>query len=172
MILSNISSKLFAGTTVAALVLAGAFAIKNAQLRTSLADQRAKHENQLRKISDGNVEALASAIKRGNEKVAELAAANRELEKEKQDAKAANDDLRAKYANERRLRLNGATCTSGNSGPKSELSSTGSMADAGQEVTFSSELRQAIFDTRELIAEDQVIISGLQRYIRISCLKP
>ena len=170
MIFSEFSSKIFAASTVAALVLAGTFAIKNYSLRADISYARLAHADDMRRVSDENAALLTAEIKRANEVTTKLDELNSTLEKERHDAKTSNDELRAKYASERRLRLNGATCVvpRGN-GVDNKEPSASTVADG--EIEYSPELRQAVFDTRAMILEDRAKIEGLQSYIQITCRK-
>lgn len=166
----------WAAIAVAALLLmAGGFAIAwkwQANSYTARLDtQNAGFQADLTKISAAAADQARTAVEHQQQAEQALAALDAQSSKEKADALAQNEALRAAVAaGTRRLRVAG-TCTSHPSGSNvPQATSPASVGDAGS-IELDPVAGQHILDIRAGAIADQAALKALQAYVTNVCLK-
>ena len=132
-----------------------------------IAELKADHAVELKRISDTAAEALQAALRRqadAENRAAEIDVLRTE---ELANAQAENDRLRNAVADgERRLRIK-ATCPASPGGVPGAAPAAG-LAPS-EAVELDREAEQAVFDLRSDLIRDRAMILGLQDYVRDVC---
>jgi len=139
----------------------------------ALANEKDAHQQDLREVASAGATAAANALDYEKTLQDQMAADDTKHQQELQDAKNANDDLaRAVSAGTKRLRIavaaNQAHSADGSNGVPGTTAAPGVDYDT---VDLAPEARQAYYDLRESITDDQVKIAALQDYAR-ACSAP
>ena len=150
---------------VMAALFAAGWRLGSSSLRADLADTKRKHAEVMKQISEKTTKAYEAAMKARDETANVIAAMDEKHQKELTDAKAENDDLRARArAGAVVVRIPGA-CSAGSTSDLSGSAAPGSVGSAtiGQ---ADAQLRERIFNLREAIVEADAKIAYLQDYAR------
>ncbi|RON17957.1 hypothetical protein BK660_21970 [Pseudomonas brassicacearum] len=134
-----------------------------------LAVSEANHQSDLAMIASAGAKQARMALE--NQQLAEqaLAALDQKAQKEKTDALAENEKLRADVVSgARRLRIAGRCSSSG--GNVSDATSRSSLGDAGT-VELSAATGSTVLDVRSGIIADQAALRALQEYVTHVCLR-
>lgn len=160
----------------ALLLMAGGFAIawkwQANSYGAQLASQQSAFQADLTKIAAAGAAQALAATEHQQQAEQALAELDAKSSKEKADALAENDALRAAVAaGTRRVRVAG-TCTASHSGNSSvpQAASPASVGDAAT-VELDSAAGQNILDIRAGAIADQAALKTLQAYVTNVCLK-
>jgi prophage endopeptidase len=135
---------------------------------TIIAKNEAARQADLAAISAAGAIQARQAIEKQQAAEQALAALDQKAQKEKSDALAENEKLRADVAiGARRLRIAGSCRASG--GDMSSAASPASMDNAGT-VELSAATGSTVLSARAGILSDQAALKALQAYVRDVCL--
>jgi prophage endopeptidase len=149
---------------------AGAWFWQANSYETIIANNEAARQADLARISAAGVEQVRQAVQKLLAAEQALATLDQKAQKEKADALAENDKLRAAVASgARRLRIAGTY--SAGSGNMPSATSTASLGDAGT-VELSAASGSTIFDIRAGVVADQAALKALQAYVTNVCHGP
>lgn len=133
-----------------------------------LAVSEANHQSDLAAISAAGAAQARRAVEKQQAAEQALAALDQKAQKEKTDAIAENEKLRADVAaGTRRLRIAGSCRASGGNVPST--SSAASVDNAGT-VELTGSAGRTVLDVRAGIIADQAALKALQEYVINVCL--
>ena len=149
---------------------AGAWIWQSNSYGKIIADKQARYQTDLTKIANAGAAQARQAIEKQQQAEQALADLDQKAQKEKTDAIAENEKLRADVAaGTRRLRIAGSCRAS--SGYVPSTASTASMGDAGS-IELSEASGRTILDIRAGIIADQSAMKVLQEYVLNVCKPP
>lgn len=146
---------------------AGAWMWQANSYRTILAISEANHQYDLAQIASAGAKQARDALEKQQIAEQALADLDRKAQKEKTDAVAENEKLRADVADgTRRLRIAGSCRTSG--GDVSSSTGSAGLGDAGS-VELTEASGRTLLDIRAGIIADQAALKALQAYVLNVC---
>lgn len=140
-----------------------------ADAKAETADQAALHKADLAAISNAAAQQVTQALAKQQEAQQAVADLDKKATKERNDAKAENDRLRARLDAGGRVRV-AANCPA-NPVSVPAAAGTASVDHAGT-VELSPEAGRNVLDIRAGIIADQSALKALQDYVRTVCLAP
>jgi len=155
---------------IAALLIGatGAWMWQANSYETIIAKAEASHQADLSRISAAGAAQARQAVEKQQQAEQALASLDQKAQKEKTDALAENEKLRARVADgTRRLRIAGSCRASGIDVPNS--AGTAGVDNAGT-VELSPATGRTVLDVRAGIIADQAALRALQEYVTHVCL--
>lgn len=132
-----------------------------------IADSNASHQTDLTNIANAGAAQARQALEKQQHAEQALADLDQKAQKDKTDAIAENEKLRADVAaGTRRLRIAGSCRSSSGDVPSASIAS--SLGDAGS-VELSSASGRTVLDIRAGIIADQAALKALQSYVMNVC---
>ena len=162
--------KTIAITSVICVIIGASAAayVQELRLYAKLSTQKSEFDQHLKDISDSAAADLSAQIAKTNAAQAALAALDAQRLKERNDAQATNDQLRADVAaGKRRLRIAIAENTA-SSHQQSGATTTPGLGN-GATIEISEAAGRNILDIRAGIIDDQAKLVTLQDYVRKVC---
>lgn len=138
-----------------------------ADAKAETADQAALHKADLAAISNAAAQQVTQALGRQQEAQQAVAELDKKATKERNDAKAENDRLRARLDAGGRMRVAG-DCPTGNGGLPKTTRPTG--MDDGGTIELSRAAGRNVLAIRAAAASDRTALVALQRWVREICL--
>ena len=139
-----------------------------ADAKAETANQAALHKADLAAISNAAAQQVTQALAKQQEAQQAVAELDKKATKERNDAKAENDRLRARLDAGGRVRVAGNCPANPVSVPPA--TGTASLGDGGA-VELSPAAGRNVLDVRAGIIADQAALKALQQYVREVCLK-